>query len=180
MTTPNFPDAALKIVHEVYAKALVDPDFHAQFVSNPNKVLADHGLRSPEGVCYHVVKEYREGGENLPKSGGIDIYLAYPVLEEEVSVDTLGSSDESGDKSVDSVILGGLCCATGSFGAEPSHIDDPRGDASEHASRPSGEPHLHFIPRDRPDGPPEHAHRPPGAPHPHHTPPDRPDDIPRS
>lgn len=138
MTVPHSQEEAMKIIYEVYAKAMVDREFYDYFVGDPNKALAEYGLRSPEGVYYHLVDAYREGDENLPKSGGVDIYLAYPIPEEEVSFDVLAVVDESGSRAESLVVLGGTLTPTGTGGTDFSGDDSASSDASGDETSPTG------------------------------------------
>lgn len=125
MTTPQSWEEARKIINEVYAKAMVDPSFHAEFVADPNKVLIEHGLRPAEGVRYHLVDKNNVSEDALPKSGGTDVYLAHPTPDEPVGFDVLkpenimlngtGTSTASSD---------GSASACGTSGSQPSNGGD--------------------------------------------------------
>jgi hypothetical protein len=186
MSSPQTNQEIARIMSAVYARAMIDPDFCADFVANPNQVLADHGLVIPAGIQFHVVKDYQGGDQGLPTSAGSDVYLVYPVPDEAVSFDTLSTEEQSPEDAIHEVVLGGtLICSSGTGGTFYSAEDlaSPPASSAAKAGPPStqapgapGGAAQSAGPGDEPPPPLHPADRPERRPWPEHRadPPRRP------
>ena len=91
MSTQASSEEVLRIITKVTAKAQADPAFKAQYIQNPNKVLADAGLTIPPNVKFKVQPVTSLSPEYQISVNGV-VNLVLPEVEEMVKDESLATA----------------------------------------------------------------------------------------
>ncbi|HEU4322873.1 MAG TPA: hypothetical protein VFS21_06955 [Roseiflexaceae bacterium] len=82
----QLPDEVVRIIQQIHARAMVDPEFRAEYIRNPRKVLLEHKLQIPDGINFSVIDRSKiDEYTSLPKTTETHIQLVIPLADESIS-----------------------------------------------------------------------------------------------
>ncbi len=80
------PDEVVRIIQQIHARAMVDPEFRAEYIRNPRRVLLEHKLQIPDGINFSVIDRSKiDEYTALPQTTETHIQLFIPLADEAIS-----------------------------------------------------------------------------------------------